>query len=134
MQEFSISNIRNRMSPMLDRTLKKYTIRYYQLKVGYKAIRTFLAKKKRVKTPKCWWCEAYKQTVIYFYTKSRRWNKEQKKRKKDLGQHGINWQSRPKKRLLSRLFANELATRLMLKFLKDMEVSSRERAREKKLK
>ena len=61
--------------------------------------------------------------------------REQRKLKRELGQHGISWQPRPERRWLDRLLANEpeRAVGPVLKFLKDTEVGSREGAREREL-
>ena len=130
---FYVSSAKSGMSPTLSKTLKKYATRYFQLKSGHGAIGTFLARIGVIETPECWWCGAQEQTVIYLYTECRRWGREQRKLKKELGQHGISWQPRPERRWLGRLFANERAVGPVLKFLKDTEVGDREGARKREL-
>ena len=76
MRGFYVPNVKSGMSPTLGRTLKKYAMRYYQLKVGHGAIGTFLARIGVIETPECWWCGAQEQTVIHLYTECRRWRRE----------------------------------------------------------
>ena len=55
MQEFYVPNTKGGIGLLLGKTLKKYAIRYYQLKVGHKIIGNFLARIRAIKTPECWW-------------------------------------------------------------------------------
>ena len=112
MRGFYVPNEKSGMSPTLGRSLKRYATRYYQLKVGHGATGAFLARIGTVETQECWWCGAQEQTVIHLYTECRRWKREQRKLKRELGQHGIRWQPRPERRWLGRLLANERAVGL----------------------
>ena len=51
MREFYVPNAKSGMSPTLGRTLKKYAIRYYQLKVGHGAIGTFFGQDRGNQNP-----------------------------------------------------------------------------------
>lgn len=50
-----------------------------------------------------------------------------------MDQHVINWQTWPEKRRLGRLLANEQAVGLVLKYLKDTQVGSGEKANKREL-
>ncbi len=65
MRGFYVPNAKSVISPTLGKTLKKYAIRYYQLKVGHGAIGNFLARIGAIETPESWWCGAREQTVIH---------------------------------------------------------------------
>ena len=130
---FYVPHAKSGICPTLGRALKKYAIRYYQLKVGHGAIGTFLARIGAMETPECWWCGAQEQTVIHPYTECRRWRRKRRKLSRELGQLGISWQPWPARRWLGSLLANEQAVGPVLKFLKDTEVGSREGAREREL-
>ena len=65
MRGFYVPNAKSVISPTLGKTLKKYAIRYYQLKVGRGAIGTFLARIGAIETPESWWCGAREQTIIH---------------------------------------------------------------------
>ena len=125
--------VKEGITPVLGKALKKFAMRFYQLKIGHGAVGTFLARIGLIETPECWWCGAQEQTVIHLYTKCRKWRKERRKLSKRLGQLGISWQPRPERRWLGRLLANEQAIGPVLEFLKDTEVGSREGAREREL-
>lgn len=47
-----------------------------------------------MKTPEFWGRGAQEQTVIHPYTECRRWRRERRKPSRELGQHGISWQTR----------------------------------------
>ena len=84
-----------------------------------------------METAECWWCGAQEQTVIHLYTECRRWRKQRRKLSRELGQLGIRWQPRPEKRLLGNLLANERAIGSILQFLRNTEVGSRGRTKER---
>lgn len=52
-QRFYVTSAKNNISSKLGETLKKYAIRFYQLKIRHRAIGNFLAKIKAMKTPQC---------------------------------------------------------------------------------
>lgn len=118
------------INPTLSEALKKYAMRFYQLKIGHGAVGTFLARIGVMETPECWWCRTQEQTVIRLYTECRRWRRERSKLSRELGQLGIRWQPRPERRWLGNQLANKRAVRPILQFLKDMEVGSRDETRE----
>ena len=55
-QEFYVSLAKNNLSSTLGKILKKYAIRFYQLKISYGAIDNFLVKVGAIKTSKYWEC------------------------------------------------------------------------------
>ena len=116
---FYVPHAKSGINPTLGGALKKYAVRYYQLKVGHGAIRTFLARIGVIETPECWWCGAQEHTVIHLYTECRRWRREQRMLSSKLGHHGISWQPRPERRWLGSLLANERAVRPVLKSSKE---------------
>ncbi len=129
----SISFVKGGINKTLGKTLKKFAMRFYQLKIGHGAVGNFLARIEIIETPECWWCRAQEQTVIHLYTKCRKWRKERRKLSRELSRLGIKWQLRPERRWLSRLLANDRAIGPVLEFLKSIEVSSRTGAREREL-
>lgn len=70
-------------------------MRFYQLKIGHRAVGTFFARRRAMETLEFWWCGVQEQTVIHFYTECRRWRRERRKLSRDLGKLGIRWQPRP---------------------------------------
>ncbi len=56
----------------LGTALKKYAMRFYQLKIGHGAVGPFLARVGAIDTPECWWCRAQEQTFIHLYMECRR--------------------------------------------------------------
>lgn len=44
---------KNIINPTLDKTLKKYLIQFYQIKIGHGLVKYFLAKIRVMKTPEC---------------------------------------------------------------------------------
>lgn len=59
-------------------------MQFYQLKIEYGAVRTFLIKISLIEIPEYWWCKVQEQTVIYLYIKYRKWKKDQRKLSKRL--------------------------------------------------
>ena len=88
-QGFYIPSAKSNMSPTLSEALKKYAMRFYQLKIGHGAIGNFLARIGAIEAPECWWYGAQEQTVIHLYTECRRWRRERRKLSRELGQLGI---------------------------------------------
>ena len=117
----------------LGKTPKKYTSRYYQLKVGHSAIGTFLARVGAIETPKCWWCGAREQTVEHLYTRCRKWRKQRSKLVRELEKEGIRWQPQVERRWLADLLGDEKAVVPLIKYLKNTGIGGREGAREKEL-
>ena len=56
------------INSVLGMTPKKYAARYYQLKVGHRAVGTCLSRIGMIGTPEYWWYGAQEQTVIHLYT------------------------------------------------------------------
>lgn len=104
---------------------KKYAARYYQPKIGHGAVGTFFARIGPIETPRYWWCGAREQTVIQLYTECRRRRKERRTLIRELGKQSISWQTRPEKRGLASLLANERAFGPLLTFLRSTEIGSR---------
>ena len=125
--------VKGGINAILGKPLKKFAMRFYQLKIGQGAVGTFLARIGRIETPECWWCGAQEQTVFHLYTECRKWRKERRKLSRELSRLGISWQPRPERRWLGRLLANERAIGPVLEFLKRTEVGSRAGAREREL-
>ena len=73
---FYVPWVKRRMNELLGRTVKKYASRYFQLKIGHGAVRTYLAKIGAVETPQCWWCGQAEQSVEHLHTKCRRRRRE----------------------------------------------------------
>ena len=128
-QGFYVPSAKSSMSLTLGEALKKYAMRYYQLKIRHGAVGTYLVRIGVMETPECWWCRAQQQTVVHLYTECRRWRRERRKLNRELGRLGIGWQPRPERRWLGNLLANERAVRPKLQFLKDTEVGNRDEAR-----
>ena len=84
-QEFYVPSVKRSINPTLGEALKKYAMRFYQLKIGHGAVGTFLARIGVMETPECWWCGTQEQTVIHLYTECRRWRRERKKLSRELG-------------------------------------------------
>ncbi len=53
-RDFYIPQTETKINPILGNTPKKYASQYYQVKVGYDAIRTYLTKIEIIKSSKCW--------------------------------------------------------------------------------
>lgn len=51
---FYISWTKTKINPILQNAPKKYISQYYQLKVGYAAVGTYLTKIRMIKTSECW--------------------------------------------------------------------------------
>lgn len=132
-QEFYDPVAKSGINPTLGSALKKYAMRFYQLRIGHGAVGAFLAKIGVINTPECWWCGAHEQTVIHLYTECRRWRKERRKLRRKLGRLAIRWEPRPGRRWLGGLLANERAIIPILQFLKNTEVGSRNRTMEREL-
>ena len=66
------------INSVLGNAPKKYVARYFQLKVGYGAGRTYLARIGRIETPECWWCREPVQSVEHLYTRCRSWRRERR--------------------------------------------------------
>ena len=98
---FYIPSRKAGIDPLLSKAQKYYASRFYQLKIGYGAIGTFLKRIRATETAECWWCGAAEQSVIHLYTKCRKWRAERRALRKDLGKVGIQWQRRPEKRWLA---------------------------------
>ena len=105
------------MDPLFGKAKKVYALRFYQLKVGHGAIGTFLKRIKAAKTAECWWCRAAKESVIYLYTKCRKWQAKCQALKKNLRNEAkIQWQRWRKKKWLAELLANRHAVGPLLNF------------------
>lgn len=59
---------RGGINPILGNAPKKYASRYSQLKVGNRAVRTFLARTGVVESPECWRCKETIQSVGIYTT------------------------------------------------------------------
>lgn len=66
-QGFNIQSAKGGINPTLGLALKRYAMRFYQPKIGYGVVGTFLARIGVIDTPECWWCDAHEQTVIHLY-------------------------------------------------------------------
>ena len=53
---FYISSVKSQIHPLLGQARKFYASRFYQLKTGHGAIRTFLKRIGAVESAECWWC------------------------------------------------------------------------------
>lgn len=62
---------------------------------------------------------------MHLYTKYRKWQVEWQVLRKNLGKAGIQWQRQPKKKWLAELLADQHIVRLILKFLKNTKIKSR---------
>ncbi len=71
--------------------------------------------------------------MIHLYTICRYWRKERRKLTRELGKRSINWQTRPEKRWLASLLANEQAVGPLLMFLGSTEIGRREGAAQQEL-
>ena len=97
------------INSVLGNAPKKYVARYFQLKVGYGAGRTYLARIGRIETPECWWCREPVQSVEHLYTRCRRWRRKRRKLVRELEKEGITWQAQAERKWLTNLLANEKA-------------------------
>ncbi len=122
-----------KINPILGNAPRKYASRYYQLKVGYGAVGTYLARIGIIETPECWWSKETVQSVEHVYTRCRKWRKERRKLVRELEKEGIIWQPQVERRWLAGLLANEKAVAPLLGFFKTTEVGGRERAREREV-
>lgn len=116
--------------PVLGQTSKKYTARFFQLKVGHAATGVFLKRIGKIETAECWWCGRADQSVEHLYTKCRKWRRERRILKKELKERGIGWQRRPESRWLANLLANEQAVSPLLNYLMVMDIGGREGEKE----
>ena len=116
---------------LLGKTNKFYVLRFYQLQIWHGTISMFFKRIRVVKIAKCWWCDDVEQSIIYLYTKYQKWRTKRQILKKSRDKAGVSWQRQPEKKRLAELLANTFAVGLLLKFLKDTEVGSREGTVEK---
>ena len=130
-QGFYVPSVKSSINPTLGEALKRFAMRFYQLKIGHGAVGTFLARIGAMEIAEFWWCGAQDQTVIHLYTEWRRWRRQQRELSKELGQLGIRWQPRPEKRWLGNLLANEREIGPVLQFLGNTEVGSRDGTKER---
>ena len=121
---FYIPCLKPQIHPLLGKTRKSYASRFYQLKTGHGAIGTFLERIGVVESAECWWCGNGEQSVLHLYSHCRKWRKERRVLKRNLGKLGIQWQRRPERKWLAELLANERAVGPLLAYLKDTEVGS----------
>ncbi len=110
---------------VLGQAPKKYTSRFFQLKVGHGAVGVFLERIGAVETAERWWCGQAEQSMVHLYAKCRTWRKERRVLKKELRELGIGWQCRPEKRWLANLLANEQAVKPLLGYLMATGVGGR---------
>ncbi len=87
---------------------------------------TFLEQIEAAESAKCWWYGDAEQSVMYLYTKCRKWRTERRVLRRGLRGAGIQWQRRPEKNWLAELLADKHAVGPLLEFLKDTEVGCRE--------
>ena len=128
---FYIPSIKPQIHPLLGKAKKFHASRFYQLKTGHGAIRTFLKRIGAVESAECWWCGNREQSALHLYTSCQKWREERRVLKRSLEKIGIQWQGRLEKKWLAELLANERAVGPLLVYLQDTEVGSREGAVEK---
>lgn len=134
---YYIPQIRESISIILEKAPKKYVTQFYQLKVGQKVVKNYLAKIRVIEIPQYWWCGQAKQSVEHFYTKCQWQKKERQKLLRTLYKKVICWWGETKNKglafLLTKLL-NEKTIDSFLDFLKSTKLSERKGAREKELK
>ena len=102
---------------------KKYASRYCQLKVGHRAVGTFLASIGLIKI-QCW----------HQYTTLPQIEEQRRKLVSELEKEGITWQVQAEKIWLAGLLANKKAVAPLFNFLKATKFGGRKGAREKEAK